>query len=173
MSKAQLPVKVDPRRCADQELSYEGVIQVGQLQRLASYLVDAEGEIEAELHYAVDEERIRHLRGEAKTEVRMLCQRCLEPVVIALNAELNLAFAGSEESAQKLPDRYDPYIVDEDGKQNVHEAIEEELILSLPLIAYHADCAITTKFEDPRAGSEEGEKPNPFAVLAQLKVNKD
>jgi len=172
MSKAQLPIKVDPRRCADQGLSYQGVIQVKQLERLVTYLVESDGEVQARLHFAVDEERVRHMRGEAETEVQMLCQRCLEPVVIALHAELNLAFAGSEESAKKLPSRYDACIVDEEGKQNLFDAIEEELILSLPLIAQHADCVIATEFKDPGVGSDEGEKPNPFAVLAQLKANK-
>lgn len=173
MSKAQLPIKVDPRRCADQGLSYKGVIEVCKLQRLASYLVDSEGEVEAELIFGVDEEGIRHLRGEATTNVRMLCQRCLEPVELSAHAELTLAFAGSEEAAKQLPGRYDPCVVDGEGKVDLHDALEEELILSLPLVAYHSDCSITTSFEDPRAGSEEGEKPNPFAVLAQLKVNKD
>ena len=171
MSKASLPIKVDPRRSADQGLSYEGFIPVQRMERLASYLVDAEGEIDVSLSFGIDEEKIRYLKGTAEVLVRMLCQRCLEPVAITLQADLCLGIVRDDEAAQMLPRRYDPLVVN-DNALDVSQAIEDELILTLPLIATHEDCVVKTDFLDPNAKPEDGDKENPFNVLAQLKGNK-
>lgn len=173
MSKARLPHVIDPRRAADRRLSYEGSVPLSRLSRLVSYLLDDEGEVDAELLFAVDEERIRHVQGRVAARVRMRCERCLEPVELSLAGHLNLAFADSAEAARQLPGHYDPWVLDEDGKQNLHQAVEEELILSLPLIPQHEDCVIKTEYRDPDAPvASEEKKPNPFAVLAKLKEDK-
>ncbi len=171
MSKASLPIKIDPRRSADQGVCYQGTLPLRRLPRLVSYLTDAEGEIDVSLSFGVDEERIRYLNGTAEVSVRMLCQRCLEPTVIALSAELNLGIVNNDEAAGQLPKRYDPLIV-ADNELDVNQAIEDELILTLPLIPTHQDCVIKTDFTDPDAKPEGDEKENPFAILAQLKGDK-
>ena len=171
MSKAPLPIKVDPRRSADHGLSYDGSLPLLRLERLTSYLVDAEGEIKVSLSFGIDEEKIRHLHGTAEVSVRMLCQRCLEPVTIPLRAELHLGIVKDDEAAGMLPRRYDPLVVI-DNELDVNQAIEDELILTLPLIASHQGCSIKTDFLDPNAKSDGVDKENPFNVLAQLKGNK-
>ncbi|MCW8884452.1 MAG: YceD family protein [Motiliproteus sp.] len=170
MSKAPLPNTVDPRRSADQGLSFQGCVPLKRFQRLATYLVEQEGVVNVSLTFGVDEERIRYLNGTAEASVQMLCQRCLEPVAIGIKAELNLGIVRDDEAAQMLPRRYDPLVVDHE--LDVSEAIEEELILTLPLIATHEDCEVKTDFRDPDAKPEGDDKPNPFSVLAQLKGNK-
>ena len=168
MSKAPLPIKIDPRRSADQGLSYEGSLPLQRLDRLVSYLVDAEGDIDVSLTFGIDEEKIRYLSGIAEVSVRMLCQRCLEPVAMSLRAELNLGIVKNDEAAEVLPKRYDPLIV-VDNALDVNQAIEDELILSLPLIPTHEDCEVKTEFMDPNAKPEDDSKENPFGILAQLK----
>ncbi len=172
MSKAPLPIKIDPRRSADQGLSYEGSLPLERLERLTSFLEDAEGSVEVSLTFGVDEEKIRYLRGKAEVSVHMLCQRCLEPVAISLSAELNLGVVRDDEAAQMLPRRYDPLVVSGDELE-VQQAIEDELILTLPQIATHRDCVVRTDYGDPDAKPQgDDNKENPFSVLAQLKGNK-
>ena len=170
MSKAPLPNTVDPRRSADQGLSYQGCIPLKRLQRLASYLVEQEGDVDVSLTFGVDEERIRYLNGTAEVSVQLLCQRCLEPVAIGLKATLNLGIVRDDEAAQMLPRRYDPLVAEHE--LDLAETIEEELILTLPLIATHQDCVVKTDYRDPDAKPEGDDKPNPFSVLAQLKGDK-
>ncbi|WP_207061123.1 YceD family protein [Motiliproteus sp. SC1-56] len=171
MSKAPLPNKIDPRRSAEQGLSYEGSLALQQMVRLASYLVGDEGAVDVSLSFGKDEEGIRYVKGEAEGTVRMLCQRCLEPVRIELKAQLNLGMVSSEEAASKLPRRYDPLVTQGDP-QELYRALEDELILSLPLIAHHDDCEVKTEYRDPDAKPEDDDKVNPFSVLAQLKGDK-
>ena len=170
MSKAPLPNTVDPRRSADQGLSYQGCLSLKKLQQLAVSLIEPEGDVNVSITFGVDEERIRYLNGTAEASVQMLCQRCLEPVAIDLKAELNLGIVRDDEAAQMLPKRYDPLVVEHE--LDLSEIIEEELILTLPLIATHQDCVVKTDYRDPDAKPEGDDKPNPFSVLAQLKGNK-
>lgn len=100
----------------------------------------------------------------------MTCQRCLEPVEVAVEADFNLGVAASEEAAKQLPRSYDPLII-EGEEIELLSVVEEELILSLPFDAYHDDCSINTSFGEAEAVAEDNEKPNPFSVLAQLKAD--
>lgn len=170
MSKAPLPNTIEPRRAAEQGLSFQGSIPLLRLERLVSYLEGDEGSIEVSLSFGVDEEKIRYLNGKAEASVQMLCQRCLKPVAISLKAELNLGIVRDDEAASMLPGRYDPLIVAKEI--DIKQAIEEELILTLPLIATHQDCSVKTEYRDPEAKPEGDDKPNPFSVLAQLKGEK-
>ncbi|MEH6627685.1 MAG: YceD family protein [Motiliproteus sp.] len=170
MLKAPLPNTIEPRRAAEQGLSFQGSIPLKRLERLVTFLEGEEGTIEVSLSFGIDEEKIRYLNGKAEASVQMLCQRCLKPVAIALKAELNLGLVRDDKAASMLPGRYDPLIFTKELE--VKEAIEEELILTLPLIAVHQDCAVKTEYRDPSAKSEGDDKPNPFSVLAQLKGNK-
>jgi uncharacterized protein len=52
--------------------------------------------------------------------------------------------------------------------------LEDELLMALPLVPMHEQCPVAPKLssgDEGMEGSEAG-KPNPFAVLAQLKGQK-
>ncbi|MCP4596194.1 YceD family protein [Neptuniibacter sp.] len=170
MSNGPLPIRVDPRKLAEREVRIAGDAALNSMPNLCQALVDKEGAVRVELQFAVDEQRIRTITGHAEGHVRMTCQRCLEPVKVAVEADFNLGIAASEEAAKQLPRSYDPLIV-EGEEIELLPVIEEELILSLPHDAYHDDCSIETSFGDAEAVAEDTDKPNPFSVLAQLKAN--
>lgn len=172
MSKAPFPNKVDPRRAAEQGLSYQHcLLPLKRLKRLATYLVDTDGDINVSLNFGVDEQRLPYLAGTADIDVKMLCQRCLGTVDIPLNAELNLGIVADEEAAKNLPRHYDPLIVEADYFDPA-SAVEDELILSLPIMPTHDDCEVQTEFADDQDEAEGEQKDNPFSILAQLKGNK-
>ena len=52
---------------------------------------------------------------------------------------------------------------------NLHELIEDELVLELPMIARHASCPGATGVAEPDFGVAVAGRPNPFAVLARFK----
>lgn len=143
------------------------------MPRLNSLLANGDGKIHVSLSFAVDEQRLRTVSGSASGTVTQTCQRCLEPVPVDVEAEVNLAVALNEEQAKNLPRYYDPLIVEAEDIELL-SLIEDELILSLPLVAYHEDCEIQTSFGDAdEAARTQETKPNPFSVLAQLKEKAD
>ncbi|WP_286238599.1 YceD family protein [Neptuniibacter halophilus] len=170
MSNGPLPNRVDPRKLAERGVRISGEAGVKSLPNLCQSLVDKESVIDVDLQFSVDEQRIRTVTGSASGRLFMTCQRCLEPVEVAVAAEFNLGIAASEEAAKQLPRSYDPLIVEAEEIELL-PVIEEEVILSLPFDAYHDDCSIKTSFGKSEAAVEETEKPNPFSVLAQLKAD--
>ena len=173
MLNVKLPKVVDPRQLADRGIQLTGVIAVKDMTELASMLVESGAEVLADLNFSRDELRIRTIIGSAKATVQVQCQRCLEPGDVELAANVNLAISYSEEKALTLPKYYDPLVV-EDDEVELLPLIEQELILSLPLVSYHANCSIQTSFGDgDTEASAAPERPNPFSVLASLKGKTD
>jgi len=151
----------------------EGIASVAAMPRLVSLLADDTGEIQVSLQFATDEQRLRTATGSARGQVNVTCQRCLEPVAVEVEATVALAVVLNEEQAKNLPRYYDPLIVEAEDVELL-SLIEDELILSLPLVAYHEDCSIQTSFgEAEEAARTQDTKPNPFSVLAELKNKAD
>lgn len=177
MSYDPLPKRIDPRKLAERGIRFQSLIKASELPEFSHCLATSDGEVEVDLQFDLDEQRIRTIVGEAKGIVPMACQRCLEPVDVEVTATFNLAIAPSEEKAKLLPRTYDPLIV-EDEEIELFPVIEEELILSLPMVPYHQDCSVQTSFGDidKAVKTDETEsasdKPNPFSILAQLKADK-
>ena len=173
MSNAPLPKKIDPRKLADRGVRIEGEAEISSFPNLVTMLTDSQSTISVDLQFDLDELRIRTIKGNAAGTVNMTCQRCLEPVDILVEANFNLAIAPTEEHAKKLPKYYDPMIVGEEDLE-LFAMVEEELILSLPIVPYHDDCSVQTSFGDEASSDKETDfdKPNPFSVLASLKADK-
>jgi uncharacterized protein len=173
MLNVKLPKYIDPRKLADREVQLVGVVSVKEMTELPELLLGYDENVKTDLKFSRDELRIRTISGDVTLAVQVQCQRCLEAVDLDLAATLNLAISYSEEKAQTLPKYYDPLIVEGD-ELDLLPLIEQELILSLPIVSYHADCSIQTSFGDGNTVAiSETEKPNPFSVLATLKAKTD
>lgn len=104
----------------------------------------------------------------------MQCQRCLTPVLASVQAERSFLFVADEAAAQALDDEVEDDVLvisrDFDGLA----LVEDELILSLPLVPLHEVCPETLPMSvaDP-AFEAAAERPNPFGVLAGLKTGQD
>jgi uncharacterized protein len=95
------------------------------------------------------------------------CERCNAPMQFPLQREVPFRFVGDEQELNALP------IEDVEVEEVVGSPamallpwIEDEAILSLPLVPRHDDCALPLAGE-PEAAPER--RPNPFAALARLK----
>ncbi len=73
-----------------------------------------------------------------------------------------------EEHALALPEYLDPWIVGE-GAADFYEMIEDEMLLSLPAVAYHREPCINSKLFESGKPVEVKKEKNPFQVLEQLK----
>jgi uncharacterized protein len=101
------------------------------------------------------------------------CQRCLEPFGYEIIGDFNSAILESEAEADELPDYYDPVVV-EDGTLVVQDLIEDELIISLPIVPMHdlADCKVKTPNISIDSENDFEEKNNPFKVIEILKAKR-
>jgi uncharacterized protein len=172
MNQGLFPVRVDPLKSVDEEAVYSGIINVSALERLQGFLQDNSGQSQVEIKFGHDEQGTPLLRGQCQAQVRMTCQRCMNPVDVDLSTDFELGIAFSDEQAKHLPKQYEPVIAERDDLELL-PVIEDELILSLPMYAYHAQCdenELVEKVEKIDPVPVETEAPNnPFSVLEQLK----
>jgi len=174
MPKESLPIKLDPFRFADNAIRLHGVLPISQLQRLCLSLYKDEGEIDVNLTFGVDEEGLRYVRGHYDTNVVLQCQRCMEPFFYEVIGDFALGIVSGEKEAEQLPSRYDPAIVS-DGMLNMPEVVEDELIVSLPLVPMHnpKQCQVKLPLVAGSDRQSESEKENPFKVIELLRSKRD
>ncbi len=100
----------------------------------------------------------------------MQCQRCLSPVLTSVRAQQSFRFVADEATAAALDDEAEEDILVISRDFDALALVEDELILSLPLVPLHDMCPelLPTTAVDPEFEMA-AEKPHPFAVLAGLK----
>src|SRR5262245_30228294 len=147
-----------PRFAAEREV-VAGVLAIADLPRLAELGCEA-----ATLDYTVrggeDAEGRATLTVGVSGELRLTCQRCLDPVDVPLATTTVLELAGSQAEIDAADDERDRVLASK--SMDVAALVEDEVILALPMVPLHVHCetAVTA------AG---GENASPFAALAGLK----
>jgi len=166
-----LPDSVDPVRLSDIGQSFVGRLPVSRMGRLVSLLASNEGIVEVQLEFGKNENRVRYIHGQVSTELPAICQRCLEVMTVSINAAISLGLVRSIEEGERLPDGHEPLVLDEETIV-LSAIVEDELILAFPVVVLHPEgsCHINYDDKDDDEVVEEEEKPNPFAVLAELKT---
>lgn len=167
-SDKALPRQVDPRRFAQQGIRIDGFVPVAGMPRLIEATLDSTAKLQVDLEFRVNEEKKKVVTGRACGELTLVCQRCLDPVRLPIEADVSLAIVWDEEEADALPDYLDPWIHGE-GAADLYEMIEEEMLLSLPAVAYHNEPCIDASLLNTGNPVEVPVKKNPFNVLEQLK----
>jgi len=172
MQTVKIPVSLDPIRASASQLSYEGVIPHEQLKRLNVLCAGDCSDVTVSLECGVDIQGIVYLKGKAVTELTLDCQRCMTLFTTEVTVDFNFSPCGNEAEIDELPDAYDPIECNEIGEVRLHQLIEDELIVAMPLIPMHANESCRQGSQDIVVGEIEPaqeERPNPFAVLEKLK----
>jgi uncharacterized protein len=166
----------------------QGALELSHFPRLLQEITQDANFKPSEVHWEVStwfEERLgsiplqyMHLR--LALDLPLTCQACLQPYMESLDSDRDYIFFDTEEEAEawdfdeENQDAEDALVASETF--NLLEAIEEELLLSLPLAAKHppGECQpedLKKVAKTLKSGSEEIQikKPNPFAVLEKLK----
>ena len=104
--------------------------------------------------------------GELRAKAQMTCRRCLKPVTVALEGPIRWGLVFSESEMQGLDKDLDPILVEE-GQLPLRQAIEDELVLLLPIIPTHESC--NSEWISDTEPVDVSENKSPFAVLAGLK----
>ncbi|MBD9481685.1 DUF177 domain-containing protein [Pseudomonas sp. PDM14] len=170
MSNGPIPPHVDPRKLADRGVTLEGEMPLASFERLCDPLVDKAGTVHAKLDFERGERKAVSIHSLLEVEVKMVCQRCLELVVLPIQSECHYAVVKEGADTQSLPKGYDVLEVGEDPL-DLLALVEEELLLALPIVPMHApeDCQQPAGLDEPESSEDEVPRSNPFSVLAQLK----
>ena len=107
----------------------------------------------------------------AEVALPQTCQRCLGPVDVPVHFEREFRFVVSEEVAEVEDEESEEDVLVLSRDFNLLELVEDELLMALPVVPKHDVCpgAVKLQVADPDFAEDEQEKPNPFAVLEQLK----
>jgi uncharacterized protein len=171
MQKVKLPQKIDPVKSAVKRSDYEGVLATQNLERLNEAVVSCNDFVDVIVKFEKDEQGLTFFHGTMRTDVTLICQRCYGELVHSIDVSFCFSPVQGPEDAESLPEVYDPVEVNEYGEVDLFQLLEDELILSLPIVPLHAeeDCTVTR--DDMTFGelAEESVRENPFAVLKELK----
>jgi uncharacterized protein len=171
MTKLVLPAKIDPVSFARANRLIAGVISFAELPRLSEALASNKGEAKFELEFKVDEEGFVVIEVKAQASLPLTCQRCLEPCLYTVQLHSELSPISDDSLAKKLPSRYEAWPLSEDLTLSPKEILEEELLLSLPIVPMHAieDCSAEIKVLDDSENEQEQATHKPFEILKKLK----
>ncbi len=169
---APLPASVDAERMVAGRRSFEGVLPVAQLPRLAGALAGNRGEVAYHLDFGQGELGGPQLRVRARAELTLECQRSLELFVFPAEVDTCLGLLASEQDADALPGDCEPLLL-EDGMLSPQHVIEDELILVLPLVPVKPGSEIlqgewNAPGESAQDAGREEAVTHPFANLREL-----
>ncbi|MBV8157230.1 MAG: DUF177 domain-containing protein, partial [Dyella sp.] len=114
--------------------SFQGVLPSASVRRLGGALAGTEGTAQYELDFGRDEFGTAYLDLRVQAPLTLTCQRTLEPFVLPVTVDSRLGLIRTEREEAALPPEVEPLLVADDGKLNLADVIEDELLLALPLV---------------------------------------
>jgi uncharacterized protein len=138
------PLKlVDPIKLARRNGELTGNVALNGLPRVAEMLSEKSGEAHYELCFAFDTIYRRAVaKGMVKAELIMECQRCLQPMRLAIQEQINWILVNDQQALKSVPDNYEGILIEAKGTINVIELLEEQILLGIPLIVKHSEMCI-------------------------------
>ncbi len=158
----RLPELIDPLRCASKERHWRGELGLDRMTRLADMIVNPGDTVEIDLKFH-QTGRMPVVTGHVRADLKVECQRCLDPVDIVVDQAVRLGLVTSLDEGALLPEEYEPLVLEQE-RIRLADIVEDELILAIPAIPRHEHCEMCEIQKD------EFERPNPFAVLTNLKT---
>ena len=131
-----IPSRFNPDLLARDTTQYSVTLPLKQFIRLQEFLLDDTGEMHANFRFSRRKKAVM-VSGNLKTNYRLQCQRCLEPMQFKVDEAFEFVFAKTEEEAHRVPERFDPVVLDDNGQIHIVDLFEDELILYLPTVARH------------------------------------
>ncbi len=169
MQHVKLPLTINAVRAAQKRLNYTGSYSPRQIARVAECVVSVDSDVEATMSFDIDDQRRVVIKGYLNVKLTLICQRCSGTFQHSLAAGYSLSPVTDDEQAIALPAACEPVEIDKFGVIDLLAMIEDEIILSLPVVALHESGYC--KMKDVVFGQlpDDKKKPNPFSVLTSLK----
>lgn len=167
MKRSNLPKSINPVQLVAQRAHLEGELPLRECERLSALLRESTGRVDFSLQFMQDETTRAVIQVQARAALILECRRCLQPLAYPVEIAVTLAIVPDNAAAAELPEHYEPLVFTE-GELALASLVEDELLLSLPVLHSHpeGECAValpTSWVED-----EPVEQKNPFTVLKKL-----
>lgn len=181
MATRLLPDRLDLRHLAQSGDILTGEGAMALFPRLAAEASDAEPRLvqwsaQAEWRRpvaapgtAAAQAPVLWLHLSASAELPLICQRCLGTVTEPLAVERWFRFVADEATADAEDEDSEEDVLVFQPAFNLTELIEDELIMAQPLVPMHTACPTSLPTSAGPAMEDAPAKPNPFAVLQQIK----
>ena len=169
----QLPASIDPIQLAERRSHLSGSLSVKHMPRLKQACFDDSGEVLVDLRFERGEgENVFLMRGHLEARLRVVCQRCLEPMPLKLETApcLLLVRPGAQQALDNEAD-----ILAVDKSLSLSSLVEDELLLVWPMVPTHElnQCPAKAYIAAPATRKDlnatKSEKKNPFSVLSKIK----
>ncbi len=166
---AALPDNVDAWRMVQARREFDGTLPLAKLPRLGASLAGQEGSVRYAIGFGTDDFGIAFLELDVEAALPLVCQRTLDVFEQPVRIHQRLGLIDDESREASLPEGYEPLLV-VDGNLGLKDVIEDELILSLPVVALSPGAPLDEVPLTAESPVDADEAPaNPFAVLGRLR----
>ena len=168
--------------CAPQSYQGAGFLEISALPRVAEEASSVESgdgfHWQVKTHFADSpgSEPQQILELAVKGHIHLVCQSCLQDCGLDLAQDSRFVMVASEDEADAFPmedDQQEPLVASQHF--DLLGLIEDEILLSLPLIPKHPEGACQapgSSFGGSKGAKDAPEKPqNPFNILKNMKKN--
>jgi uncharacterized protein len=109
----------------------------------------------------------------ASTAVPLSCQRCLGAAETSLAVDRWFRFVADEATAEREDDESEEDVLALEPRPSLHELLEDELLMALPLVPMHDTCPEPVVMQAGDAAvigdADPAPRKHPFAELAKLR----
>jgi uncharacterized protein len=162
-----LPKQINPIQLADHQKTLKGEINLSDMARLMELVCGKPGAARIDLCFGRDALGYLYMRGSIKAEFKVICQRCNSPMPLNLNIVIDVSPVRTDKEALALPKHYDPLLLTDDTLSLI-TIIEEEILLSIPMVPKHSPEECKVKLALPSAFEKDKDESNPFNALKKL-----
>ncbi|CEI00181.1 DUF177 domain-containing protein [Xanthomonas citri pv. durantae] len=165
---ANVPEMLDAWRMVAARRRFDGRIPLSAMTGLQGSLVDTDGECVYSLQFDQDPLlKVAYVELSIDVELPLACQRSLQRFLYPVQIRQRLGLIRDEADEAALPAEYEALLVPEDGMLRAVDMIEDELVLSVPVVPVAPGSeAIDAEWVPTQ---EEQDRASPFAALAALK----
>lgn len=190
MSKTLQAHRVNMLAFAQEATPFSGNTLLQKLERVRQEITGLPADLTvnwhavAELRPSASGEEQVWLHLKAETVLPLTCQRCMTAVEVPLHVDQWFRFVDSEDIAMAEDDASEEDLLVMAPQFDLLGLLEDELLMAIPLVPMHNECPQAPTLSSgqletggalgdaPGAAAAGSGKPNPFAVLAQLKKGK-
>lgn len=164
-----MPLCIDSLDFSRNGRELSGTVPVADMPRLQDMLATAEGEINYVVRGFIGMHDGHMLEVVLNGLCQLRCQRCLQSLSYPVQLDSHLLLLPPDEMDESSIEEDEVDSIPTDAHLNVHELIEEELLLSLPLAPRHPAGVCQPVMAGYMEDEADQPKRAPFAVLAGLK----
>lgn len=161
------PNLIDPEVFAAEKQNLQGSFLLEELdERVRSHEYPADKQTKVSFTLQGGRDRLQRLFLDltVRADMPLFCQRCIKPMPFELNESSRIVLFADEarlDEAMLSDEELEGMVIS--PTLNVQELVEDQILMALPFSPRHEDC------DNVSLEHVNQDKPNPFAVLKNLK----